>query len=99
MLRKFYFDRILKNSIFRGISLSLIKENDSFSKLKKIETYNKSIKNVYLNKRSYLTKNLIGSRIFVHNGKEIVSLKILPSMVGFKIGEFFYTKKNKKLVK
>jgi ribosomal protein S19 len=94
MLRKFYLDRVLQNRIFKNKIFDKEESaNEILLKSKRIEAYDKKIKNVFLNKRSFLCKSLVGRRIFVHNGREIVSLKILPSMLGFKVGEFFFNKK------
>lgn len=93
MLRKIFIDRVLKNRIFKTNFVEKEDFNDSLTKSKKILSYDKKIKTVFLNKKSIIPNNLIGRRIFVHSGKEIVSLKILPSMLGFKVGEFFFNKK------
>jgi ribosomal protein S19 len=93
MLRGIYLDRVLKNRIFKNKVFEKEESTEDFLKAKRINSYDKKIKNVFLNKRSVLCKSLVGRRIFVHSGKEIVSLKILPSMLGFKVGEFFFNKK------
>jgi len=93
MIRNIQIDRVLKKRIFNGDSL---KSSLKDFKLKKINSYTKIIKNDYYQKNSLLTSNLIGQRIFVHNGKEILSLKVVPAMVGFKIGEFFFNRKHSK---
>lgn len=37
-------------------------------------------------------EKLIGSRLKLYNGKEFVSLSILPTMLGHKLGEFVPTR-------
>jgi ribosomal protein S19 len=37
--------------------------------------------------------NLVGNAVFVHNGKNFVKSYITREKVGFKFGEFAYTKK------
>jgi ribosomal protein S19 len=105
MLRKIYIDRILKNQIFSRNLItnvdskflkSLESKDVSLSKSKRMFSYDKKIKNDLFNKKSFLCKHLIGRRIYVHTGKEFVSLKITPSMLGFKVGEFFYNVKSKR---
>lgn len=93
MLRTIYLDRVLKNRIFTNKILEKEENTEDLLKSKRISSYDKKIKNVFLNKRSILCKSMVGRRIFVHSGREIVSLKILPSMLGFKVGEFFFNKK------
>lgn len=90
MIRNIQIDRVLKKRIFNS---DFLKNSIKDFKFKKINSYNKIIKNDYYQKNSLLTSNLIGQRIFVHNGREILSLKVVPSMVGFKIGEFFFNRK------
>jgi ribosomal protein S19 len=105
MLRKIYIDRILRNQIFSKKSIKNLdskflktaeSKDVSSSKSKRMFSYDKKIKNDLFNKRSFLCKHLIGRRIYVHTGKEFVSLKIMPSMLGFKVGEFFYNVKGKR---
>jgi len=40
-----------------------------------------------------ITPNLIGLNFLVHNGKNLLSVKILEDMIGHKFGEFSYTRK------
>lgn len=101
MLRKIYLDRNLRNQIF-GINKKVNKFNENSLNLlknKKIVSYKKIIKPLFFSGSSFLSNKLVGNRIFVHFGKEILSLKVMPNMVGYKIGEFFYDKKIKKLKK
>jgi len=99
MIRGLYFDRILRRRLFKK-NLNLkkliffnVKEDFSNIKSKKLVSYNKKLNNSYISKSSLITKILVGERIFVHTGKEIISIKITPFMVGFKVGEFFFNKK------
>jgi ribosomal protein S19 len=95
MIRNIKIDRILYKKIFNPSLINSFKE----FKFKKLNSYNKSIQNDYYRKDSILTKGLVGQRIFVHNGKEIVSLKVIPGMASFKIGEFFFIKKTQNLTR
>jgi small subunit ribosomal protein S19 len=40
-----------------------------------------------------ITPNLIGLNLFVHNGKNLLKIKIIEDMIGHKFGEFSFTKK------
>lgn len=40
-----------------------------------------------------ITPNLIGLNFLVHNGKNLLSVKILEDMIGHKFGEFSFTRK------
>lgn len=93
MIRNIQIDRVLKKRIFNS---SAITSSLKDFKLKKITSFTKIIRNDYYQKNSLLTSNLIGQRIFCHNGKEILSLKVVPGMVGFKVGEFFFNRKSLK---
>lgn len=99
MIRKFYLDRNLRNQVMLDNFVNVDEKSLNLLKNKKVISYEKSIKNLFFNKRSFLSNNLVGKRIFVHFGKEILSLKVMPNMVGYKIGEFFYNKKTRKLKK
>jgi ribosomal protein S19 len=44
-------------------------------------------------RRSTITANLIGQTVFVHNGKEFKRLYITRAKVGFKFGQFIFTRK------
>lgn len=41
----------------------------------------------------------IGSKVKVHNGRQAFSILITPEMCGYKLGEFVYTRSDKKLKK
>jgi len=76
MVRGIFFDRVLSKKIFdikNKKNLSVVDEN--LLKAKKLLSYNKKLKDFYLQKTSLVTKDLIGQRIFVHTGKEIFLLK------------------------
>jgi ribosomal protein S19 len=95
MIRGVYFDRILIKKLFKK-SLDLnnfVSSSEIGIKSKKLVSYSKRLRNSYITKSSLITKVLVNERIFVHTGKEIISIKITPSMVGFKVGEFFFIKK------
>ena len=40
-----------------------------------------------------ITPNLIGLNFLVHNGKNLLRVKILEDMIGHKFGEFSFTRK------
>lgn len=40
-----------------------------------------------------ITPNFIGLNVFVHNGKNLLKIKILEDMIGCKFGEFSFTRK------
>ena len=42
---------------------------------------------------STITKNYLNKKVYVYNGKFFISLYIKKEMVGYKFGEFVYTKK------
>lgn len=101
MLRNYFLDRHSYNEFFRkkvdnnlGKIESVNLKSNKVSK--KLVSYTKDLQKNYFNKKTYLSKFLIAKRIYVHNGKEIVSLKVMPNMVGYKIGEFFYLKRSRK---
>jgi ribosomal protein S19 len=94
MIRGVYFDRILRKKLFKKkLTFFNVKEDFLNIKSKKLVSYNKKLNNRYISKSSLIIKILVGERIFVHTGKEIISIKITPRMVGFKVGEFFFNKK------
>ena len=41
---------------------------------------------------SVITKDLLGARLKIHNGKDFIPLIITPEMYGHKIGEFIGTR-------
>lgn len=101
MLRNYFLDRHSYNEFFRkkvDSSVSKVETiNVKANKVsKKLNSYTKALQKNYFNKKTYLSRFLIAKRIYVHNGKEIVSLKVMPDMVGYKIGEFFYLKRSRK---
>lgn len=44
-------------------------------------------------RRSVITNKFINKTLEVHNGKQFVSIKITPDMIGHKLGEFAFTRK------
>nr|QWK44992.1 ribosomal protein S19 [Analipus japonicus] len=56
-------------------------------------------------RRSTIYPAAVGLKLLIHNGKEMISRKIKPEMVGHKLGEFvptrktFIPKKKKTMVK
>jgi small subunit ribosomal protein S19 len=63
--------------------------------LESINTFNKfkTITKVF-SRNSYITPGFLGLTFNVHNGKTFLKLKINEHMIGYKLGEFFPTKKN-----
>jgi ribosomal protein S19 len=100
MIRNIFFDRVLSKKIFstKTVRNKSIFNNEmaSLGQSKKLTSYNKKLKNNYIAKSSIVIKALIGERVFVHIGKEIISMKITPGMVDYKLGEFFFNKKSVK---
>jgi len=45
-------------------------------------------------RKSIITSNLIGSIVFVHNGKEFKKLFISRDKIGYKFGQFSFTRKH-----
>jgi ribosomal protein S19 len=50
-------------------------------------------KNMIWSRRSTITANLIGQTVYVHNGKEFKRVFITRAKVGFKFGQFIFTRK------
>lgn len=44
-------------------------------------------------RRSMILPQFVGKQLSIHNGKTFLSVKILPEMVGQKVGEFANTRK------
>jgi len=42
----------------------------------------------------FIQKKLIGKNLYVYNGKRFFFLKVYPKHVGYKFGEFIYTRKH-----
>lgn len=40
-----------------------------------------------------ITPEVLGSRLFIHNGKRFIGLNVTENHVGFKLGHFVLTKK------
>ena len=66
------------------IDLNLFKIKNSKSKLK------------FWNRSLVVTENLIGEKVFVYNGKSHIPIKIKREKVGYKLGEFSFTRVLKK---
>lgn len=45
-------------------------------------------------RRSTIYPAAVGLQVSIHNGKEMVTRDIKPQMVGHKLGEFVFTRKN-----
>ena len=46
-----------------------------------------------LNKNSIILPYIVGQKISIYNGKNFIDLKITDKMVGFKLGNFVFTRK------
>ena len=68
----------IDNSLFRKLNL----ENE---KKKIISTWSR---------RSTIYPATVGLQISIHNGKEMITREIKPQMVGHKLGDFVFTRKN-----
>ncbi len=60
--------------------------------LRKILLSDKNLSLKTWSRASTITKELFGSRVRVHNGKDFVPLLITPEMDGHKLGEFLGTR-------
>lgn len=49
-------------------------------------------------RRSTITHNLLNKIVYVYNGKNFEKLTIFPSMLGFKLGNFIFTKKRGRFI-
>lgn len=50
------------------------------------------------NRNSVIPYSLVGTYVFIHNGKSLVKTDITKEKVGFKFGEFVPTRKHTKKV-
>nr|YP_011008016.1 ribosomal protein S19 [Cutleria multifida]WBP69882.1 ribosomal protein S19 [Cutleria multifida] len=57
------------------------------------ELSSKKKKKLTWSRRSTIYPAAVGLKIHIHNGKEMISRKIKPEMVGHKLGEFVTTRK------
>ena len=74
----------MKRSIWKGNYVDKYILSSKFKNLTKKIIWSRS---------STITENLIGKAVFIHNGKSFVKSYITRSKVGFKFGEFAYTRK------
>lgn len=74
----------MSRSIWKGpfINKSLLKFDPLINKNKKI-----------WERQSVIGSNLIGSNVFIYNGKDFKKLQITREKVGYKFGEFSFTRK------
>lgn len=64
-----------------------------FKIIKKLENEIIINKNIYIYSRnSIITSTFINKRVFIHNGIIFIPVFIKQTMVGFKFGEFAYTR-------
>nr|YP_009370813.1 ribosomal protein S19 [Pharyngomonas kirbyi]ARO47979.1 ribosomal protein S19 [Pharyngomonas kirbyi] len=71
----------------RSVSKNLVLDREKIIK-KKINR-----EDLFLTRRSVITSNLVGLKIKVYNGKQLIQLKVKKSMIGHKVGEFAFTRK------
>lgn len=50
-------------------------------------------------RRSVISSQMLGKTVLVHNGKDFKRILITREKLGFKYGEFAFTRKTKKIVK
>jgi small subunit ribosomal protein S19 len=74
----------MKRSIWKGNYISKYLLSNKFKKQNK---------KIVWSRNSAVPENLIGDAVFIHNGKNFVKSYITREKVGFKFGEFAYTKK------
>ena len=60
---------------------------------KKSKKYN----NFFLMRSSNIPKSLLNKNILIHNGLKLKLLLVKSSHINFKVGEFFFTRKYKKI--
>lgn len=64
-----------------------------FKLIKKLEHDFEIKKKIYIyNRNSVITSIFINKRVFIHNGKIFIPVVIKQTMIGFKFGEFAYTR-------
>lgn len=49
-------------------------------------------------RRSTIIESFVNKIVFVYNGKKFDKLIITPEMIGFKFGDFIFTKKRGKII-
>jgi len=88
----------ISKSLLRLKNILKLKFNFAYKILikKKFLKY-KSIK--FWSKRSTITNNIIGKKIFIYNGKIFKPITITRDMIGFKYGAFILTRKSRSSVK
>jgi len=60
----------------------------------------KKIKNIKIwSRNSTIPFSLIGQQVSIHNGKEFIRIKITREKVGYKFGEFSFTRRHKLKIK
>ena len=80
----------MKRSNWKGPSIQNIK-------IKKIKSKKIPIK--IFNRNSYITPVCLGSKFLIHNGKSFLPLTVSSEMIGYKFGEFSFTRKQFKFKK
>jgi ribosomal protein S19 len=89
---------LISKSLLRLKNILKLKFNFAYKILiKKNFLKYKSIK--FWSKRSTITNNIIGKKIFIYNGKIFRPITITREMVGFKYGAFILTRKSRSSVK
>lgn len=68
-------------------------------KLQKLLLKKPNKKKLKKKRNTLITKNLLGKKILVHNGKKFKTILINPFKLGSRLGEYFFTRKHKKYKK
>lgn len=50
------------------------------------------VKRFKTNRSSEVLPKYVGSAFYVHNGKKLVEVNVIPEMIGHKFGEFVFTR-------
>ena len=61
--------------------------------------FKKARKKIVWSRDSTVPESLIGQAVFIHNGKDFKRILITREKLGFKYGEFAFTRQTKKIAK
>lgn len=76
---------MLKNLISRSLLVNVLK-------VKQIRGVEKPVIRVF-SREALITKSFVDLFVEVHNGKRFVKFLVVPEMLGFRFGDFSFTKK------
>ncbi len=66
------------------------------SSLISLQEKTKKIRNIKIwSRNSIIPFSLIGQQVSIHNGKDFIKIKITREKVGYRFGEFSFTRKHK----